>query len=102
MAPRSRVFIDGRTHLVYSWPLLQDYLRFHFGLAAGYSLPDRYPVDFILIPTSAASFHLVAANPHWQLIYRDQVAALFARAGSSAARAFPSPVIGHSPPTYFP
>jgi hypothetical protein len=102
MGPRSRVFIDGRTHLVYPWPLLQEYLKFHFGLAAGYSLPDRYPVDFILIPPGAPPFRLVAANPRWRLIYRDQVAALFARSGSPAARAFPAPVIGHSPPAYFP
>jgi uncharacterized protein YbjT (DUF2867 family) len=79
-----------------------EYLKFHFGLPAGFSVPDRYPVDFVLIAPNAPPFHLVAANPHWQMIYRDQVAALFARAGSPAARAFPSPVIGHSPPTYFP
>jgi len=102
LGPRSKVFIDGRTHLVYSPKILHDYLEFQSGLVSADAIARQYPIDFILIAPSAAPFKMLAASPHWKLIYRDRVSVLFARSGSPAAVNVPATVVGEAPITYFP
>lgn len=91
LSPQSRVFIDGRYELVYPDALLREYLGFLFGWPGGEQLLDRYAHDFVLVKPQSGAYRLVAADSRWRVIYRDAVAALFARASA------PSPDHAHKP-----
>jgi hypothetical protein len=63
----------------------------------------RYPHNYVLVKTKYRTYRFMTKQAGWKLIYRDPVAALFARAGSSAARIAGVPVIGDkAPPSFFP
>lgn len=83
--PRSKVFIDGRFETLYPLGLLVNYLRFYTGVPGWKQVLDGYPHDYVLIGTRTAVFPLMSRQKAWRLIYHDRDAALFARAGSSAA-----------------
>jgi hypothetical protein len=101
-APRSRVFIDS-FEIMYPRQVQDDYLAVNdAGHGAGRVL-DSYPHDFVLMPTGSPAYALMMAQMRWRLIYRDPVAALFARAGSSAALIPGVPVLRDTaPPSFFP
>jgi hypothetical protein len=84
-AGHSKVFVDGRCELVYPDSLLREYFVFLNGLPGGKALLDRYPHDFVLLSPGNNAYRTVANDQRWKLIYRDPVAALFARRSSVAA-----------------
>jgi hypothetical protein len=102
LAPSSKVFIDGRVDLVYPPSVIDEYLDFFGGQPGGASLLDRYPHDYVLMPTGTPPDAAVSARPDWKLIYRDPVAVLFAHADSPAARMPGVPVTSSAPPSAFP
>lgn len=103
MEPRSRIFIDERAETLYPDKVLRDYLKFYFDRpGARRVLDSEYPNQFVLVPPASKAYGLVSNDRNWKLIYRDNVAALFARAESAAAREFISPVHGNSPRVVFP
>lgn len=101
-APRCHVFIDGRFDLVYPIPVIVDYVHFADGDDAAAHVLASYPHDFVLIETESRACQFMTGQPGWKLIYRDENAALFARAGSQASNIAPTPVIGHPGASYFP
>ncbi len=76
----SRVFIDGRSELVYPDPLIRQYAIFFFGLEGADGVLNAFPHDFVLIGPHTKAYEVVSRDGRWQLIYRDTTAALFARA----------------------
>lgn len=102
LAPSSRIFVDGRLDLVYPPQVIDQYVDFFAGTPGGARLIDRYPHDYVLMPTGYPAYKTMLARTDWRLIYRDPVAALFARANSSAARLPGVPFNAAAPPSDFP
>jgi hypothetical protein len=103
LAPASKVFIDGRYDTVYSTTEINDYLQFYFDHPGGSRVLSSYPHDFALIPPRSPAFRLMTNATGWTLVYEDENSALFARAGSPAARIPGVPVTGAKPANqYFP
>jgi hypothetical protein len=82
LAPPSHIFIDGRAEEIYSDSLMRAYGKFYYDQPDGKSLLGNYPHDFILLKPGTAASHVVAADPNWKVVYRDNVAVLFARASA--------------------
>jgi len=85
-APQSRVFVDGRSELVYPDRLLHEYIAFLYGLPGGAKILDHYPHNFVLAKPDTRAYQIVAADPRWKLVYRDSVSALFAKAQNPATK----------------
>jgi hypothetical protein len=101
-APRSRVFIDS-FEIMFPRKVRNDYLAFNDARRGAEHVLNEYPNDFVLMPTGAPAYTLMMAQASWRLIYRDPVAALFARSGSSAAGISGVPVLrAVAPPSFFP
>jgi hypothetical protein len=75
--PASKVFIDGRAETVYPTHVIQDYLRFHFGLAGAAQVLKDYPHDYVLVPVGSKAYTVTIKDPAWKLLYRDPQAAVF-------------------------
>ena len=102
-APRSRVFIESLFEAYYPHAVQDDYAALNFAEPGGARVLDAYPNDFVLMPTGSAAYSLMMAQAGWRLIYRDPVAALFARAGSPATRLAGVPDLARTaPPSVFP
>ncbi|MHB8382596.1 MAG: hypothetical protein ACYDC3_09700 [Candidatus Binataceae bacterium] len=100
--PDARVFIDTRYDLLYPNRVIMEYLAFDGGGSAAARVLDEYPTDYVLIAPDAAAFATMTRQHGWVLIYRDSGAALFARAGSAAARIAGAPMIAERSPAFFP
>jgi hypothetical protein len=79
LAPSSRIFVDGRVDLVYPPSVIDEYLDFFGGAPGDVRLLDRYPHDYVLMPTGSPADLTVSARTDWRPIYRDPVAVLFVR-----------------------
>jgi hypothetical protein len=102
VSPDSKVFIDARYQLVYPEALRRQYLGFLYGWPGGQALLDRYPHDFVLVKPGTGAYRLVDADRRWKLVYRDPVAALYARSSAvipGASKEVTSRVGG---PSFFP
>lgn len=93
----SRVFVDGRTELVYPDRVLRQYAIFFYGLRGADAILDAYPHDFVLIDPHTKAYGVVRKNERWHLLYSDPTAALFAHAASPIEASTPS-----AASTYFP
>jgi hypothetical protein len=104
MAPASKVFIDGRYDTVYPPRVIDDYLAYDNGEAAGKETLVNYPHDFVLLGQKKdRPYKLVIAQPGWKQIYRDDSCVLFARDGSAAAKiALTSVSVKDTAGNYFP
>jgi hypothetical protein len=99
----SRVFIDSRFENVYPPQIQRDYLDFLDGGAGAARVLAAYPTEYVLMPPDSVAARFMTAQPRWRLLYRDPVAALFARADSPAAHIAGVPVIrDKAPPSLFP
>jgi hypothetical protein len=102
-APNSKVFIDGRFEMVYPLEVQRDYLDFLRGGAGAARVLAAYPHDLVMVETDAPPYRFMLRQAGWRLIYRDPVAALFARADSPAAGIAGVPVLrDEAPPSLFP
>jgi hypothetical protein len=102
-ATDSQVFIDGRFEMVYPPGVQRDYLDFVRGGTGAAKVLAAYPTDYVLMPSDSPAAGFVAAQEKWRMIYRDPVAALFARADSRAANIAGVPVLrDQAPPSLFP
>jgi len=101
-SPESKVFIDGRFDLVYPPGIVTEYLDFFKANENAGRVIGAYPHDFVLMPPGAPASGFMMRRADWKLVYRDRVAMLFARAGSSAAQIPRIPITGTAPPSYFP
>jgi hypothetical protein len=100
LAPDSHVFIDS-FEIMFPRKVRDDYLAFHDARPGAARVLDAYPNDFVLMPTGSLAYTLMMAQARWRLIYRDPVCALFARAGSFAARIAGVPVLRTTVPLIF-
>ncbi|HUN57256.1 MAG TPA: hypothetical protein VMU41_04020 [Candidatus Binataceae bacterium] len=87
LAPQVKVFVDGRYDTVYSYPVINDYIRFIFAEPRGAEVLQRYPHDFVLIRPNVTALRLIDHNPQWRLIYSDDGSRLYSRSDSIAATA---------------
>lgn len=102
-AARSRIFIESLFEAYYPHALQRDYAEFYYARPGAARVLDAYANDFVLMPAGSPAAGLTAAQKGWRLIYRDPVAALFARAKSPAARLAGIPAINETrPPSVFP
>lgn len=79
LAPRTRVFIDGR--LDPYWTLIGDYDRLIRAAPGWRGLLDSYRVEIALLPEQAPLARELAKDPGWVLDGSDGRAQLFARRG---------------------
>jgi len=93
-APDSKVFIDSRYDLGYPPQVVADYLELERGDAGGAHTLANYPHDFALVKNGSPAARLMDSQPGWRLIYSDEIAALYAGAGSSAAHIAGVPIYG--------
>ena len=101
--PGSKVFIDSRFEMVYPPRIQRDYLDFLRGGSEASAVLAAYPTDYVMMPTDSVASRFMAAHTGWRLLYRDPVAALFARADSPAAHIAGIPVLrDKAPPSLFP
>lgn len=102
LAPESKVFVDSRYDMVYPQKVLTDYLDFLLVNPHAAAVLDAYPHDFVLLRTASPGYRFMMAQPGWRMVYQDETAALFARAGSPAAQLKGIPIAGQSGPDLFP
>ena len=61
-----------------------------------------YPHDIVLLRVASPPYSFMMAQLGWQVVYRDKVAALFARANSPAAQLKDIPIEGRPGSDFFP
>jgi hypothetical protein len=83
LAPAVKVSLDGRFATLYPARVVDDNFAFFRGDGGADSsrLLDAYDTDLALVPRGVRT--PVDARPEWHLLYRDAVAALFARSAVS-------------------
>jgi hypothetical protein len=101
-APADKVFVDGRCEVVYRDSMLQEYMAFIYQWPGGSALLDRYPHDFVLVTPGGGSYRTVTGDRHWKLVYRDAVAALFARTGAAVTPEIDTQPDSGAMPYWFP
>jgi hypothetical protein len=94
LAPESKVFVDSRYDMVYPRAVLADYLVFFLVRPRAAAVLGAYPHDFVLLRTTSQGYTFMLAQPGWRIVYRDKIAALFARADSPAAQIKDIPIEG--------
>ena len=98
----SRVFIDGRSELVYPDKLIRQYAIFFYGLEGADSVLDAFPHDFVLIGPHTRAYDVVGKDGRWHLLYRDATAALFARTALPVEAPVGALTSGKVADSYFP
>ncbi len=103
-APGMKIFIDGRYDLAYPPAVVWDWLKFANNLDGAAQTLAAYPHDFVLLEQDLPAIKLMDSARDWRLIYRDDVARLYARANSPAAHLDPVTITNKSksPPEFFP
>jgi hypothetical protein len=101
LAPESKVFIDSRYDMVYPQAVLADYLDFFLVRPRAAAVLGAYPHDFVLLRVASPPYSFMMAQPGWQIVYRDKVAALFARPNSPIARLKDIPIEGRPGRDFF-
>ncbi|HEV2169956.1 MAG TPA: hypothetical protein VGR40_03355, partial [Candidatus Binatus sp.] len=100
--PRTKVFIDGRFDLGYPPAVVKDFMNFANDAPDGSHALENYSNDFVLIPPDLRAVKLIDSQPGWRLIYRDDVARLYAPLNSPAAHLDGVPFTGTVHPAFFP
>jgi hypothetical protein len=101
----SKVFIDGRSELVYPDALIRQYATLFYGMEGADHLLEAYPHDYVLMGAHTKGADVVRKEPRWHLIYSDQTAALFGRnplPGETPVVGNVAGVGGKPADTYFP
>ena len=100
---RFKIFIESMFEAYCPHLVQSDFAAVYYGEPGAARVLDQYPNDFVLMPTGSPAYTLMMSQAGWTLIYRDPVAALFARAGSPAARIAGAPELAvAAPPSVFP
>ena len=102
-APRSKIFIESIFEAYYPRAVQRDYAAVNYAKPSAARVLNEYPNDFVLMPTRSPAYKMMTKRARWRLIYRDPVAALFARTDSRAAHIRGVPIIrATAPPSFFP
>jgi hypothetical protein len=80
--PRQRPFVDGRIEVHPEWVWL-DYLYISFGHARWEEMLNGYNVTHLALSKTyqADLIGLARRSPHWRVVYEDEQAVAYARAG---------------------
>jgi hypothetical protein len=81
--PPYRDFIDGRANTVFTPAILRDYLNVTELQPHWQRILQRHRVDSVLIEPNLPLAAGLAQDPAWERVYRDRVAVLYTRTGSS-------------------
>jgi hypothetical protein len=101
--PGSKVFIDGRFEMIYPLAVQRDYIEFLRRGKGATRVLASYPHDFVMVEMDSPQYRFMTAQNEWRLIYRDPVAALFARADSTTAHLAGVPILrDKAPASFFP
>ena len=87
VGPRVQVSVDGRRETVYDATSYRRNLDFMRGTGRWDALLTEYPTNMALVRRHSASANLLLQRTDWELLYQDQLCALFAKRGRAAARA---------------
>jgi hypothetical protein len=87
LGPRVRVSMDGRRETVYPDDHYRPHLDFEAGRRDWATVVDNPATDLVLVPEGSALANLMDLHPGWRPAYRDKMAVLFAREGTSLALA---------------
>jgi hypothetical protein len=101
-APKNRVFIDTRFEMIYPDRIARDFEDFHHNRERAAAVLASYPHDLVMLAPDSKALPLMNASGNWKLIYRDDIAILYARADSPAANIPGVPIVRKSPPRVFP
>lgn len=100
---RFKIFIESIFEAYYPHQVQSDFAAVYYAEPGAARVLDEYPNDFVLMPTGSPAYSLMMAQAGWRLIYRDPVAALFARADSAGAKLAGVPeLVATAPPSVFP
>jgi hypothetical protein len=83
LSPRIKVSVDGRRETVYSPAVYAESVDFIYGTGDWDRLLRR-GADLVLVSTQFPVYNLMKLEPGWVIVYEDDVAAVFAPAGSSS------------------
>jgi len=100
--PGTKVFIDSRYDLGYPPAVIADFLALDRGESGAAHTLDAYPTDFVLTNPRGREASVMDSQRGWRLIYRDDVASLYARANSPAAHLDGVPFTGPASFPFFP
>jgi len=100
--PQCLVYIDSRYDLVYPEEVILDYAYFYKNTNRAADVLRKYPPDYVLIAPDEHDYEYMSHQPGWVMMYSDNEAALFERAGSTAALPAPKPAFAQAPDHYFP
>jgi hypothetical protein len=101
-SPKNRVFIDTRFEMIYPDRIAQDFEDFQHNRERAAAVLASYPHDFVMLAPDAKAVPLMNDSKDWKLVYRDDIALLYARDDSAAARIPGVPIVRDSPPRIFP
>lgn len=101
-APKNRIFIDTRYEMIYPDRIARDFEDFQHNRERAAAVLASYPHDFVMLAPDSKAVPLMNDSKDWKLVYRDDVARLYARADSPAARIPGVPIVRVSPPRIFP
>lgn len=73
-----KVFVDPR-YFLYNVGIMNDYWDMVLYRNNPEALLDKYKISWVFLPTSTALVRELSAQPGWQVLYRDQDAAILAR-----------------------
>ncbi|MCG6537892.1 MAG: hypothetical protein L7F78_25030, partial [Syntrophales bacterium LBB04] len=79
--PGSKVSFDGRLETIYPPEIIKENLDFTFGREGWRKLLVEHPPDLVMVKPELRSFTLMKEEKDWSLLYRDEVCAIFQRAG---------------------
>ncbi len=85
--PDSRIFIDARAELVYPDSMMREYAEFYYDKADARRALDGHPTDLVLMKNGTGGCRVTEADSGWKVIYRDNVATVFASATATVERA---------------
>jgi hypothetical protein len=74
--PQAKVAVDDR-HDLYGEQFLKSYLKMMHVEPGWENFLQQHPVRYVLVPKESALANILAETPHWQPIYRDDVAIVF-------------------------
>lgn len=76
--PAYPVYVDGRTDL-YDDAFLREYLNVAFGRPGYASVLERHHIRLVVVEAESLLGDRLQADPAWQTLYRDEVAAIYGR-----------------------
>ena len=100
--PQNRIFVDVRAELLYPDAVMREYAEFYYDMPGARRALGAYPTDYVLIKSETGGARVVESDPAWKIIYRDDVATLYAPASSPIAPASEVSKPAEIGSTYFP